>query len=295
MPALAAASGSREASGSRGPAGSLGARAARRQGAPRAGLPRLCLAATLGLLGSVTLGALSPLLCEELRRQAAARLARTLLACLGLRVRLRGRLAPGPAVYVFNHTSALDLLVLAALGIPRARFFLSESAGAAAAPLRWLADSLGAFWLPPQREQAERRRRFARASRELGLRGESVVLSPEGRRVRTGGLGPLNRGAFHLAIALGRPLIPLRVEIPPVCDLDSGILAARGGAVEVWVQGALRAQALEDLERLRAQAAASLTRARPPLPPARLGVDPTDRPLEAGAEAASQREGRRAS
>lgn len=239
------------------------------------------IAASLGLAGLLGLLALGALCPRSTRARGAARLARALLACLGLRLRLRGRIPRGPVVFAFNHSSALDVLILVALGVPRARFFLSESAGRALPPLRWVGDSLGVFWTRPQREQAERRRRFALAARELACTLEPVFLSPEGRRVRTGALGPLNRGAFHLAISLGWPLVPLRIEIPPECDLDARLAAARGGVIEVQVCAPLRAENLDQLEDLRSAVARRLERAGPALEPARIGVDPTDPPLDA--------------
>ena len=44
--------------------------------------------------------------------------------------------------------------------------------------------------------------------------GQSVFLSPEGTRVRTGEIGPFNKGAFHLAGDLGAPLLPLYIAVP---------------------------------------------------------------------------------
>ena len=41
-----------------------------------------------------------------------------------------------------------------------------------------------------------------------------MYLSPEGTRVTTGGVGPFNKGAFHLAAKLGVPMVPIHLQIP---------------------------------------------------------------------------------
>ena len=115
---------------------------------------RGAIALTLACLGGASVLALTPLraagILSEGRARAAVRSlgrvwARAILAVLGVRLSLRGRLPERPVVYVANHTSALDVLLVLALGLPRARAFLSEWAGQVW-PLRWLGDAWGVFW-----------------------------------------------------------------------------------------------------------------------------------------------------
>src|SRR5262249_9751330 len=42
--------------------------------------------------------------------------------------------------------------------------------------------------------------------------GASVILFPEGTRSREGRLGPFKRGAFHLAMDSGAPVIPVSIS-----------------------------------------------------------------------------------
>jgi 1-acyl-sn-glycerol-3-phosphate acyltransferase len=116
-------------------------------------------------------------------------------------------------VYISNHSSALDVFVLIALGLPNTRFFLSGFLRALY-PLRVMGDLAGTFWTMPQTRPQERVRLFQHADEVLRASGESVFLSPEGTRVQTGSIGPFNKGAFHLAGSLGAPLLPLYLAVP---------------------------------------------------------------------------------
>jgi putative phosphoserine phosphatase/1-acylglycerol-3-phosphate O-acyltransferase len=195
-----------------------------------------------GLLITVTsvivllLAVVSLFQARRLYAAATTRLARTLLRVWSIRVRVHPN-APFPrtqVVYISNHTSTLDLFVLVALGLPRTRFFLSGFLQRYL-PLAILARLMGTFFTVPQRRQAERRRIFAAACRTLRATGESVYLSPEGARVITGEIGAFNKGAFHLATALGAPIVPLYFAIPRNVDPGLGYDAG-AGVVDVYVK-----------------------------------------------------------
>jgi 1-acyl-sn-glycerol-3-phosphate acyltransferase len=161
----------------------------------------------------------------------------------------------GQTVYISNHTSTIDLFALIALGLPRTRFFLSGYLRKVL-PLGLIGYLIGIFWTVPQTFPAERMRIFQRAERSLRRTGDSVYLSPEGGRVTSGGIGPFNKGAFHLATALRAPIVPLLIAIPPEIDPGRG-LHARSGVVHVFVKAPFDTTdwKLEDLvankERLR--------------------------------------------
>lgn len=152
-------------------------------------------------------------------------------------------------IYVSNHTSTLDLFVLAALGLPRCRFFLSGFLRKYI-PLGVVAWMMGTFFTVPQDRPDERRRIFANAERVLRRTGESVYLSPEGGRITTGHIGHFNKGAFHLATALRAPIVPLYFEIPHAIDPGRGF-DAKPGTVTVHVLPTIdtRDWVLADLER----------------------------------------------
>jgi len=152
-------------------------------------------------------------------------------------VRSSSPLPAGQCVFISNHTSTIDLFALVALGLPNARFFLSGFLRKLL-PLGLIGYLIGIFWTVPQEYPERRRRIFQRAERVLRRTGESVYLSPEGMRVTGGEIGHFNKGAFHLATALGAPIVPLFIHIPKSIDPGLG-WNARSGAVEVHVRPAI--------------------------------------------------------
>ena len=184
-------------------------------------------------------GAVTLFRARRLYAWTARHLSRTILWLYGVEVRVVGGPFPREqTVYVSNHTSTLDLFVLAALGLPNCRFFLSGFLRKWI-PLGVITWMMGTFFTVPQNRPEERRRIFARASDVLRRTGESVYLSPEGGRITTGEIGPFNKGAFHLATALGAPIVPLYFRIPR--EMDPGLgYRARSGVVDVHVLPAIR-------------------------------------------------------
>jgi 1-acyl-sn-glycerol-3-phosphate acyltransferase len=136
-------------------------------------------------------------------------------------------------VYISNHTSTIDIFALIALGLPNTRFFLSGFLRKLL-PLGVIGYLIGIFWTVPQDKPEQRRKIFQRAGNVLCRSGESVYLSPEGERVTTGEIGPFNKGAFHLAIALQAPIVPIFIAIPPAINPGRGLSAA-SGIVDVFV------------------------------------------------------------
>jgi 1-acyl-sn-glycerol-3-phosphate acyltransferase len=162
--------------------------------------------------------------------------ARVLLPLVGVRLIVH-RDQPWPTtqtVYISNHTSALDVFVLLALGLPNTRFFLSGFLRAIP-PMSVMGYLAGTFWTVPQSRREERVRLFQRADQILRKTGESVYLSPEGMRVQTGEIGRFNKGAFHLAGSLGAQLLPLYLAVP----LPESARTEPASTIDYSVQGNL--------------------------------------------------------
>jgi 1-acyl-sn-glycerol-3-phosphate acyltransferase len=141
-------------------------------------------------------------------------LSRFVLFLARIRIEERGRpTSTKPVFYMPNHPSMLDVFILTALGLPRTRYFMSTSVWTYF-PFAFASWLMGVFFTPSQSRSAARVRCFQRAERHLRDSGESVLGTPEGR-INRGGLGPFNRGVFHLATQLRIPIVPICILFPP--------------------------------------------------------------------------------
>jgi 1-acyl-sn-glycerol-3-phosphate acyltransferase len=160
--------------------------------------------------------------------------------------------APPPlrqTVFISNHNSTIDVFTLIAMGLPRARFFLSGFLRRQIPPIGVIGTIIRIFWTVPQEFPEQRRRIFQRAERILRASGDSVYLSPEGMRVTTGDIGKFNRGSFHLATALSAPIVPIYFHIPPQINPGRGV-NARPGHVDIYLLPAIETSSwrVEDVD-----------------------------------------------
>lgn len=169
------------------------------------------------------------------REKILAGISRLILRVFGIKLRVHQEetFPQGQVIYISNHSSTIDLFVLTALKLPNARFFLSGFLRQIL-PLGMIGYMIGVIWTVPQDYPEKRRRIFRKAERILRHTGESVFLSPEGERITSGEIGHFNKGAFHLATALGVPIIPLYIHIPPEINPGRG-LNAKPGLVDLFV------------------------------------------------------------
>lgn len=131
-------------------------------------------------------------------------------ALLGVRVDVRGLEhleAYQPCVYVANHQSHLDVLFHGAVFPPRTLVIAKKQ-------VLWI-PFFGVMFAAGRHLVLDRARRDAalvqmgRALEAMQQRGASIWLFPEGTRGKGTGMLPFKKGAFRLAIASGRPLVPL--------------------------------------------------------------------------------------
>jgi len=111
-----------------------------------------------------------------------------------------------PAVFIFNHQSAIDMLLLCRLlrrdfiGIAKKELRRNPIFG----PIFTLAGSV--FVDRANHEQAVRALEPAIDALRQGL---SVAIAPEGTRSPTPRIGRFKKGAFHLAMAARVPVVPI--------------------------------------------------------------------------------------
>jgi HAD superfamily hydrolase (TIGR01490 family) len=138
----------------------------------------------------------------------------------GVRLEVHGaeHLAARPAVFLFNHQSQLDVLVLAKL--LRGGFTGVAKKELANSPGFGLMFRLADVAFVDRQDNAQARRALEPAVQKL-RDGISLVIAPEGTRSATPALGPFKKGAFHVAMQAGVPIVPIVIR-------NSGELMWRG-------------------------------------------------------------------
>lgn len=128
------------------------------------------------------------------------------LGVLRIQVQGRERLPPGPCVVVANHPTLFDVILLCAL-MPQLDCVVKAS-WARNVFLRGLTRSAGYV-------RGDSTRQLLRQCLERLAAGRSLLIFPEGTRSPRGGLGRFERGAAHVALAAGRPLLPVLLGCRP--------------------------------------------------------------------------------
>jgi len=161
------------------------------------------------------------------------RWARWLIGASGCALTVRGDYLheDRPVVFVSNHTSYLDSIVLmAALPWPY-RFVVAHAY--AAWPIVGTAIRKAEYITVDRRSAMTRAGSFTVI--EAALRnGSSVLIYPEGRRGRGPLLEPFRAGAFRAAAATGRPVVPISVRGTRHI-MRRGVRLLRRGPIEVTI------------------------------------------------------------
>jgi len=144
----------------------------------------------------------------RLPRRAAFLAARIWMRIAGLwpTVRGRQRLPRGPVVFVANHTSYLDVFLLAAALPPDSRYVAKMEL--LNAPLIGRVLSRGGH-VGVERDRPDRAVEAFREVKRILEAGEPVVFFPEATFTRAAGLRPFRLGAFRLAAEVGVPVVPV--------------------------------------------------------------------------------------
>jgi len=131
---------------------------------------------------------------------------------IGLDIRVKGRehlWSQRPAVFVFNHQSAADAVIMAKLlredftGIAKKEVLNHPIAGPTFR-------AMGVVFI--DRADKEKAIEALGPAVETLRNGTSLVIAPEGTRSETERLGPFKKGAFHLAMQAGVPIVPVVIH-----------------------------------------------------------------------------------
>ena len=137
----------------------------------------------------------------------------------------------GPFVVVANHQGQVDIMVLTIV-LPFKFFWIAKKELFRIPFVGWHMKLSG--HVSVDRENRESAiRSMERASEKL-LRGESLVIFPEGTRSRDGKLQRFKSGAFHMALQTGVPILPVAIR-GSFAVLPKGSLLPRPAGVSVRV------------------------------------------------------------
>jgi HAD superfamily hydrolase (TIGR01490 family) len=167
-----------------------------------------------GMFGGFTAGAALGAVTGS--RREAVDLGTTLAGELGsvlagVRLDVRGaeHLTTRPAVFLFNHQSQLDVLILAKLlhggftGVAKRELTRSPAFG--------LMFRLADVAFVDRHDHAQAVKALQPAVQKL-RDGISLVIAPEGTRSATPALGPFKKGAFHVAMQARVPIVPIVIR-----------------------------------------------------------------------------------
>ncbi|SLM39329.1 1-acylglycerol-3-phosphate acyltransferase [Lasallia pustulata] len=182
----------------------------------------LLLCATYGVLAALLLRLTSHHLSTQHTVARAFKYSMLLLTGVRFDVVAGGpHLATRPAVFIANHQSELDVLLLGAVFPPHCAVTAKKSL--ARVPfLGWFMRLSGTVFVD-RADRARAVKAFDGAAGEMRRRGQSVFIFPEGTRsyVTEPGLLGFKKGAFHLAVQA-------QVEVVPVvAAVYAGVMSVR--------------------------------------------------------------------
>jgi glycerol-3-phosphate dehydrogenase (NAD(P)+) len=118
----------------------------------------------------------------------------------------REHIPDGPVIFASNHRSFLDPFIIGTM-TRRPLYYVAKEELFAKKLQAWFLNSLGAF--PVSRGHGDTQ--TIETAKAILARGDSVLIFPEGTRVRPGPPGKAKRGVGRLVLETGVPVVPLAI------------------------------------------------------------------------------------
>jgi putative phosphoserine phosphatase/1-acylglycerol-3-phosphate O-acyltransferase len=112
-----------------------------------------------------------------------------------------------PCVFVFNHQSKIDPVIV--MKLLRTEFTGVAKAEAKNVPLFGAMFQLAGVAFVDRGNTAQAKKVLEPAVRKVREEGFSLAIAPEGTRTPTPRLAPFKKGAFHIAMQAGVPVVPI--------------------------------------------------------------------------------------
>jgi putative phosphoserine phosphatase/1-acylglycerol-3-phosphate O-acyltransferase len=135
-----------------------------------------------------------------------------MLAANGVRTNVIGRknlTAARPAVFIFNHRNNFDAFIAGALVRDNWTGVGKKELGSN--PIMWSIGKLvDAAYI--DRDDSRAAVESLHKVEELGRKGLSIIIAPEGTRLDTTEVGPFKKGPFRIAMAAKIPIVPIVIR-----------------------------------------------------------------------------------
>lgn len=151
-----------------------------------------------------------------------------------------------PAIFIGNHQTELDVLMLGCM-FPKYCSVTAKKSLKSWPFLGWFMTLSGTVFID-RKNSKDARQAMSGAADEIRNRRQSVYMFPEGTRsyAKEPGLLPFKKGAFHLAVQAGVPIVPVvsanysHVLYPKKFIFRSGTIPCKGkprAAPSAWLTG----------------------------------------------------------
>lgn len=188
---------------------------------PAAGFAARSLAAYISLIICATYGAIASIILRILGREQIAQwtTARAFKYVMALTTGVTFEIIDPkrhletvrPAVFIGNHQTELDVLMLGCM-FPKYCSVTAKKALKNVPFLGWFMSLSGTIFID-RKNSKDARQAMSGAANEIQKRKQSVFIFPEGTRSysKEPELLPFKKGAFHLAVQAGVPIVPVVV------------------------------------------------------------------------------------
>lgn len=159
----------------------------------------------------------------------------TASALIGLNLKIKGEhhlWSHRPAVFLFNHQSNVDMVIIARLLRRDISGVGKKEIGEL--PLIGRVLEFAGVVLVDRKDTAQAIAAMGALVDTMRIEGKSICMSPEGTRSFTPKLAPFKKGAFHLAMQAGVPVVPIVIQNSSDI-MPKGDMIYRPATVEVEV------------------------------------------------------------
>ncbi|MFA5668769.1 MAG: lysophospholipid acyltransferase family protein [Balneolaceae bacterium] len=134
-----------------------------------------------------------------------------------------------PVVYIFNHSSTLDIPALLSLALKRIRIVVKWELQYI--PFLFIIGRLTGQVFIKRHDKEHSIATLQKALNRIKDNNLNLVLAPEGTRKHKGIIGPFKKGAFHMALQLGYPIVPIYFDGNGALSHKGSIMARSGKIV----------------------------------------------------------------